>query len=298
MYRIIATMNVGPEDIPIDSPASPAVAMLGEVAWQVRDRALRGVHAALEHLLRQQSWARDRLRMHAGRSVRVAFDAAVPGGGAAPEFLATIDPEGLLRAAAPGAAADATLLLKPSADALAALLRDGPQGLSAHLRIEGDVMLAATLGELAQHLRWDVEEDLSRIVGDVAAHRLVRLAGQGFDFLRDLGRRVESTAGQFLGASQGPLAPGRQLDALRRETVGLDRKLQALEARVARLARGRGGFQGMQPEPSGQPESAGQARRAGRGVPGGPVATGGLAGTSLSPGLPDNPYSPPPSPRR
>jgi ubiquinone biosynthesis protein UbiJ len=274
MYRIIATMNVGPEDPPIDSPASPGVAMLGELAWQVRDRALRALYSALEHLLRQQSWARDRLRMHAGRSVRVAFDAAVPGGGAAPEFLATIDSEGLLRVAAPGTAADATLLLKPSADALAALLRDGPQGLSAHLRIEGDVMLAATLGELAQHLRWDAEEDLSRVVGDVAAHRLVRLAEQGFGFLRDLGRRFESTAGQFLGASQGPLAAGRQLGALRSDAAGLDRQLQALEARVARLARGRAG---------GQAERAGQPERAAQPEPR---------------GLPDNPYSPPPSPRR
>ena len=289
MYRIIAAMNVGPEDPPIDSPASPAVAMLGELAWQARDRALRAVHAALEHLLRQQSWARERLRAHAGRSVRVAFDAAVPAGGA-PEFLATIDPEGLLRAAAPGTTADATLRLKPSADALAALLRDGPQGLSAHLRIEGDVMLAATLGELAQHLRWDAEEDLSRIVGDVAAHRLVRLAGQGFGFLRDLGRRVESTAGQFLGASQGPLAAGRQLDALRRDAVGLDRQLQALEARVARLSRGRGSVSGGQ--------RAGPPEGTGHGAGGGAASTDGHDGASSSPGLPDNPYSPPPSPRR
>jgi len=232
-------MNNGPEHIPADTPASPAAAMLDELAAQARDRGLQAVLAALEHLLRQQSWARDRLSAHSGRCIRVALDPPVPASSAAPEFLAVIDQEGLLRAAPPGTAADATLLLRPSVDALASLLREGPQGLSAHLRVEGDVMLAATLGELAQHLRWDAEEDLSRVVGDVAAHRLVRLAGHGVEFLRELGRRAESAAGQFLGAPRGPLAAGGHLDALRRDARALDQQVQALEGRVARLARGR-----------------------------------------------------------
>lgn len=279
MYRIIVPMNDASRDPPIDSPASPALAMLGEAAWQLRKRGLALVFGALEHLLRQQAWARDRLRMHAGRTVRLAFEPSPAAGEVPAEFLATIDGEGLLRPAAPGTPAQATLLLRPSPDALLALLRDGPQGLSAHLRIEGDVMLAATLGELAQHLRWDAEEDLSRVVGDVAAHRLVRLAGQGFGFLRDLGRRVESSAGQFLGAAQGPLATGRQFDALRREAAGVDRQVQALEGRVSRLVRG-----GV---PAGQRAAA---RPAG--------APGEASAGASPPALPDNPYSPPPRTRR
>lgn len=243
------------EDLARDVPASPAAALFAELAAQARDRGAALVLAALGHLLQQQAWARERLRTHAGRSIRVAFEAPAR---AAPELHATIDAQGLLRRAAPGAPADATLLLRPSAAALGSLLREGPQALSAHLRVEGDVMLAATLGELAQHLRWDAEEDLSRVVGDVAAHRLVRLAGDGFARFLDLGRRVESAAAQFLGAPEGPLAGSPRLGALRDEALGLDQRLQSLEARVARLSRGRG-------------------------APDAPRAP-----------LPDNPYAPPP----
>ncbi|HWS75593.1 MAG TPA: SCP2 sterol-binding domain-containing protein [Quisquiliibacterium sp.] len=257
------------DDIPADTPASPALAMLGDLAAQARERALRLVFGALEHLLRQQAWARDRLKAHPRKSIRIALDAAPVAGAAAPELLATIDEQGLLRAAQAGTRPDATLLLRPSAGALASLLREGPQGLSAHLRVEGDVMLAATLGELAQHLRWDAEEDLSRVLGDVAAHRLVGLAGEGFARFRDLARRVESAAAQFLGAPQGPLAAGLQLGALRAEAARLDQQVQALEARVARLGRGR---------------------------------RGGSAASVAAPGapapLPANPYAPPPSQRR
>lgn len=242
--------------------------MLGEITGQVRERGLQLVFAALAHLLQQQAWARERLRPHAGRTVRVALEAPA-GPFAPPDILAGVDAEGMLGTAPAGARPDATLLLRPSAQALAALLRDGPQGLSAHLRVEGDVMLAATLGELAQHLRWDAEEDLSRVVGDAAAHRIVRMAGQGLASFLDLGRRIESAAAQFLGAPQGPLAAGTQFAALREEAVRLERQFQTLESRAARIARGVGAA-----------VPAGQAR---------------ASATTAPAALPaDNPYMPPP----
>jgi ubiquinone biosynthesis protein UbiJ len=42
------------------------------------------------------------------------------------------------------------------------------------VRIEGDVQLAAEVNWLADHVRWDIEEDISRIVGDAPAHMLVQ----------------------------------------------------------------------------------------------------------------------------
>jgi ubiquinone biosynthesis protein UbiJ len=46
------------------------------------------------------------------------------------------------------------------------------------VHIEGDVQLAADINWLADHVRWDVQEDLSRLLGDAPAHQLVQLAGQ------------------------------------------------------------------------------------------------------------------------
>jgi ubiquinone biosynthesis protein UbiJ len=56
-------------------------------------------------------------------------------------------------------------------------------GKAPPVKIEGDVQLAAELGWLADNLRWDVEEDLSRVIGDVPAHAI---AGAGHRVLKAL----------------------------------------------------------------------------------------------------------------
>ena len=60
------------------------------------------------------------------------------------------------------------------------------------VQIEGDVQLAAELGWLAENLRWDVEEDLSRVLGDIPAHALA-----------DAGRRLLAGLKQFLAMRPG-----------------------------------------------------------------------------------------------
>ena len=48
------------------------------------------------------------------------------------------------------------------------------QGEKPAVRIEGDVQLAAEVNWLVDHLRWDVEEDLSRLMGDAPAHAFMQ----------------------------------------------------------------------------------------------------------------------------
>jgi len=52
------------------------------------------------------------------------------------------------------------------------------------VRIEGDVQLAAEINWMADHLRWDVEEDLARVIGDVPAHTLARVGRSVADAAR------------------------------------------------------------------------------------------------------------------
>ncbi|MEO6625830.1 MAG: hypothetical protein ABIN37_13525, partial [Burkholderiaceae bacterium] len=48
----------------------------------------------------------------------------------------------------------------------------------------GDVQLAAEVNWLVDHVRWDIEEDLARIVGDAPAHIVGMLARQFVQALR------------------------------------------------------------------------------------------------------------------
>jgi ubiquinone biosynthesis protein UbiJ len=54
------------------------------------------------------------------------------------------------------------------------------------VRIEGDVQLAAEVNWLVDHVRWDIEEDLARILGDAPAHALGQAARRVVDALRQL----------------------------------------------------------------------------------------------------------------
>jgi ubiquinone biosynthesis protein UbiJ len=182
--------------------------------------------SALNHVLRQQDWARDRLRAHAGRTVRMIVES--PLGPVASE--ARIADDGTLEVATV-ASPTVTLTLKPSIDALFGALRDGPKGLTGHLKVEGDVMVAAAVGEIAQHLRWDVEEDLSRVFGDRVAHRVGETAREGARQADDLRGRVESGVRQFLVDEDRQLVP-------RQDMASLADSVRALEDAVGRLESG------------------------------------------------------------
>src|SRR5690606_33463162 len=99
-------------------------------------------------------------------------------------------------------------------------------------RLEGDVMLAAALGELAQHLRWDMAEDLSRFTGDVAAQRIAGAVDAAAGALRDAGGRLQSNAVRYLSVESGQLVDRATLSVFASQLDGLERRLDALSSRL------------------------------------------------------------------
>ena len=125
----------------------------------------------LNHVLMQEKEAQDRLARKKGSVLQVRW------GLFALDLLIT--PAGLLDIAAPSAKPD--LLVAVVSDSPVALLQSVVAGKSPPVKIEGDVQLAAELGWLAENVKWDFEEDLSRVLGDIPAHSIaqaVRRAGQ------------------------------------------------------------------------------------------------------------------------
>ena len=125
---------------------------------------------AINHVLQQQRLAAA-TAAPAGSLPRIVVDAAPLGQMHAD---ARIGRDGLLALTTDSVPAAVLTLLPPSTPLFGALSA-GPRRRP-HLKIEGDVMLAAAVGEVARSLRWDFEEDLSRVLGDGLAHRIGRLA--------------------------------------------------------------------------------------------------------------------------
>ena len=128
----------------------------------------------LNHVLMQEPEAMARLMRQNKRSFRLQWR----------EF--TIDlmatPAGLLDLAPPDQRAD-LLLTVDEASALG-IIGKALAGEKPQVRIEGDVQLAAEVNWLVDHVRWDIEEDLSRVVGDVVAHRLGAVGRESTKALR------------------------------------------------------------------------------------------------------------------
>jgi ubiquinone biosynthesis protein UbiJ len=182
--------------------------------------------SAMNHVLQQQPAARDQMRVHAGQQLRVVI--AGPLGDVSSD--ARIGEDGLLFVTAPAAPA-VVLTLAPTMDALFGVLGGGPRGLGPHLKVEGDVMLSAAVGKVAESLRWDFEEDLSRVVGDTVAHRVGRVVHglrERSGGLRDRSREALERAAT---TRDGPLVSQRELAALADEVRRLAASISRVEAR-------------------------------------------------------------------
>jgi ubiquinone biosynthesis protein UbiJ len=126
--------------------------------------------AVLNHLLAGAPWARERLQPHAGLSARL--DAAPV------SILFTVSTAGILEATE-NQTPDVVLGIPLAALPQFAAGRFDEAMRAVHL--QGNAEFADALGFVFRNLRWDAEEDLSRVIGDVAAHRLsgaVRAVGQ------------------------------------------------------------------------------------------------------------------------
>ncbi|MFX9915838.1 hypothetical protein ABTP64_18690, partial [Acinetobacter baumannii] len=62
------------------------------------------------------------------------------------------------------------------------------------VRIEGDVQFAAEINWIVDHVRWDLEEDLARVVGDGPAHAAVQAVKSLARGLKDFVTRFPATS--------------------------------------------------------------------------------------------------------
>ena len=156
-------------------------------AWLVGE-VQRRLLLLLNHVLMQEPQAQARLVRQKGRIVEARWRNFTM------RLVAT--PAGLLDLAAPAATPDLLLTLteeSPWQLAQAAVRGDKPP-----VTIAGDVQFAAEINWLVDHVRWDIEEDLSRLVGDAPAHAI----GEGM-------RRITEALRKFAAsASPGPAAAG------------------------------------------------------------------------------------------
>jgi ubiquinone biosynthesis accessory factor UbiJ len=111
------------------------------------------------------------------------------------------------------------------------------QDASAFAKIDftGDSELAATLSDIARNVEWDVEADLSRVVGDVAAHRIVDTAQRADSWRRDAGQRLTENVAEYLTEERRAFIASRDIESFAQQNETLRDDIARLDARLARL---------------------------------------------------------------
>ncbi|MBV6273341.1 hypothetical protein KVP09_10505 [Alcaligenaceae bacterium CGII-47] len=180
--------------------------------------ALRAFNA----LLSREDWARDRLSPHAGKSLCFSLGAW--------SFSVTIGSQGELDRTDAAIVPDVTIQLPAERRAqLWTLWREGRlSDIGSMMHLQGDAGLAQLVSDLARDLRWDIEDDLSRIVGDMATLRLLgglRTLGNG---ARTAAQRAQENMAEYLGEESGLLVQRQEFDAWCKDVEALSRRLDAL----------------------------------------------------------------------
>ena len=120
----------------------------------------------------------------------------------------------------------------------AASLAAAPRGAEHFLQsvqVAGDPRLASAVMALARELRWDGEEDLSRIIGDVAAHRIAGLARALAHWQRDAAGRLAQSLRDYAVEEKRLLVSSAEMEWLAGEVARLRDAIERLDKRVGRL---------------------------------------------------------------
>lgn len=185
-----------------------------------------GAASVINHLLRGEQWARSRLKRHAGKTARVHIS---PLG-----FDFTVLEDGEIEEAGSSQVSPDVLIELTPALALRYLARD--EAAARETKVTGDSDFAADLNFVAANLRYDVEEDLSRVFGDVIAHRVTQAGSQFLAWQKQTFNNVTQAASEYWTHERPLIATRRQVEEFVREVDAVRDHVERLEKRLDRLA--------------------------------------------------------------
>lgn len=180
---------------------------------------------AINRLLRANAWALEKLRAHAAKTALLAC--------APVELKITVLETGELAPAHAEALPDVTISTTPGI-VLRLAARDEAAWNAA--QVSGDIAFAEAIDYLRRNLEWDFEEDLARVFGDIAAHRLAQAARELDRWGRATAANLGHSLAEYAMHENPTLAHRRAVEAFNRDVDALRDDVERLEKRLELLA--------------------------------------------------------------
>lgn len=182
--------------------------------------------ASINHLLAQEPWARRQLALHNGKT------ACLDAGSVKLRLRVTAD--ALFEAAPLESAADVTIRVKLSD---LPLLWQNRERAFSYVKIEGDAEFANALSQLSKTLRWEAEHDLEKLVGQIAAVRIVSGARAAWVAALTGRQKLAENVAEFFLEEQPLLVRPSAIDDFSLDVTRLRDDVERMTKRIDKLTR-------------------------------------------------------------
>ena len=142
-------------------------------------------------------------------------------------------PDGAVDIASRAAPADVAITAPPT---LLPRLASGDASAYQEADFQGDTEFAQEILYLARNLEWDVEEDLSKVFGDIIAHRMAGGARDLRAWSKDARARLGENFREYLTEERPALVPRRDAETFLQDIDTLRDDVARLEKRIGLLA--------------------------------------------------------------
>ena len=177
-------------------------------------------------MLAQETWASDLLQKQKNKTIKLVLPVV--------EMSLVINDQGLF-ALADQSPIEPNVTLTIGPDVFNAYIAGGKDAAVKHVKVSGDVDLAQAVSTLAGQLRWEAEEDLSKLVGDPMAHRIMQAAKQSKQFGQNVLQDVGSSVLEYLIHEKPTLVKREELVRHKDEIRRLRDDVERIEKRIERL---------------------------------------------------------------
>ncbi|MFZ3088481.1 MAG: SCP2 sterol-binding domain-containing protein [Methylotenera sp.] len=180
----------------------------------------------LQHLVAQNVWAAPLLQPFARKSVRLNV--------ALVSTSLVILENGSLAIAGETNIPDATITISPS---LLLRLMAKDESAKLQIRIDGDTHLATELAKVFSHMRWDFEDDLSKLMGDVPANKIGTFSRHAVTTVKETTANLAGMLSEYWQEEKPMLAKKRHVEQFNAEVDTLRTDVERLEKRLNKLAK-------------------------------------------------------------
>ena len=184
---------------------------------------MQAVISAINHVLSQNAWAREELARYAGKTIclsclpleitlRITENGMAEHGEVeTPDASLSITPSGLMR----------YFLSEPRDNTL--------------ITMTGNSDFATAVGQIMGQVRWEAEEDLSRLVGDMAAHRVANFGRSFLGWAKQAADSIPRNFAEYLTEEEPLIASKHEVEKYLREVDEVRDAVERLEKRIVGL---------------------------------------------------------------